>query len=481
MANIKAMEATIQRLEMQVAVEKEKSANLQQYMNRASSETQDMIAKFRSFCAVILEKSIASEEINSSEISSMSLDELLDAAQNSYRKEGVKTQEIFNKFAERLEAKNRQIYAHELMITQLQTKLAKCNDYSSLDNPQQESSAATTAVTMQTPEVQMPTAQSAVPSEELENEVNQEIDDIVIQSESINDQVSTYLKEQNIAAKKDTPTRIYSNTLYGGRDLSKIEAGLTDLEWYIIELIGSSGISEKPIIIDNLLAKVGDTCSKTKIRNNVTALTNKQVILEYRVTTGFRWFNLCELSVDGELLYKERFGKEPVESEMSKIRKAHDNIDHGYGIKDTAIALDKLGYSGVTIDRKANFIRIDDTRASIPDIVATKDGKTYYFEYECANHHSDDFSDKCHKLSMITDSLYFICPNSDACAKLERQIKQWIEKEGGRDKLLSANIKVYLTSTTALSKDVWTTVYDMESDEPKRYDSADKTETTEEE
>ena len=467
MASIKALEATIQRLEMQVAVEKEKSSNLQQYMNRASSETQDIIAKFRKFCTVILEKSITSGDITSGEISSLSLDELLEAAKGSYHKEEVKTQEIYKRFASKLEEKNQQLYANKLLISQLQTKLARCTDYSNLDNPQQDPSAAKAAVTIQTETAQTPVQQATVPSPALNTVVEQEVDDIVVQKESVDDQVSTYQKEANKAAEK--PARQYSNNLYGGHDLNKIEAGLTDLEWYIIEFVGTTGISEKPIILDNLMAKFGEIASNTKIRKALKSLSDKQVLIEYKVQTGFRWFNLDELSVDGELLFKGRFGKDAVESEMSKIRRAHDNIDHGYGIKDTAKLLsEKLGYSSVTIDRQANFIKLDETHSSIPDIIAVKDGKTFYFEYECANHHSNDFDDKCHKLSMITDSLYFICPNNEACAKLEKQIKHWIETEGGREKLLKANITVSLTTTTALGREVWITIFDMESDEPKR-------------
>ncbi len=482
MASIKALEATIQRLEMQVAVEKEKSSNLQQYMNRASGETQDMIAKFRKFCTFILEKSIASGDITSSEISSLSLDELLEAAKTSYHKEGIKTQEIYNRFASKLEEKNQQLYANQLLISQLQTKLSRCTDYSNLDNPQQEPSSATAAVSMQTETAQTPTQQAVVPAPELNTVVENEVEDIVIQRESINDQVSTYQKKANKAAEK--PARQYSNNLYGGHDLNKIEAGLTDLEWYIIEFVGTTGISEKPIILDNLMSKFGEIASNTKIRKALKSLSDKQVLIEYKVQTGFRWFNLDELSVDGEILFKGRFGKDAVESEMSKIRRAHDNIDHGYGIKDTAKLLsEKLGYSSVTIDRQANLIKLDETHSSIPDIIAVKDGKTFYFEYECANHHSNDFDDKCHKLSMITDSLYFICPNNEACAKLEKQIKHWIETEGGREKLLKANVTVSLTTTTALGRDVWVTVFNMESDEPKRtnelYETTETIEVTE--
>jgi len=479
MASIKALEATIQRLEMQVAVEKEKSTNLQQYMNRASSETQEIIAKFRKFCTVILEKSITSGDISSGEISSLSLDELLEAAKASYHKENMKTQEIYKRFASKLEEKNQQLYSNQLLISQLQTKLARCTDYSNLDNPQQDPSAAKAAVSMQTETAQTPVQQAAVPSSDLNTVVEQGVDDIVVQRESVDDQVSTYQKEANKAAEK--PARQYSNNLYGGHDLNKIEAGLTDLEWYIIEFVGTTGISEKPIILDNLMAKFREIASNTKIRKALKSLSDKQVLIEYKVQTGFRWFNLDELSVDGELLFKGRFGKDAVESEMSKIRRAHDNIDHGYGIKDTAKLLsEKLGYSSVTIDRKANFIKIDETHSSIPDIIAVKDGKTYYFEYECANQTPQNFDDKCHKLSMITDHLYYICPNAEACNKLERQIKHWIETEGGREKLLKANISVSLTTTTALGREVWVTVFDMESDEPKRTNELyEATETTE--
>lgn len=455
--SIKGMEAVIHKLEMQISMEKEKSANLQAYSSKAARETQEIISRVRKFCNTILENMIATGKITASNIQAMSILELLDASEKAYRQEHIDTQVIFSKFSQKFEEKNQMLNQNKMLISQLQTKLARCTDYSNLDNPSTDPNIAQNAAAVVETSTPTVTQKAVVPDDDFEKALN---------VESAAEQVSASVDKKpptTTVQTKDSGETVVKG-LYGSKDVNKIEKDLDDLDWLIIEMVGSRGVSEKPIIISELSSS--QNYSKSKVRNTINAEISKAIFTEYRVNTGLRWFNLIEFTAEGELLYKGRFNKDPVEPEISLVRKAHENIVHGYGIKDTASVLGTIGFKDISIDRKANYIRLDDTHSSIPDIIAVKDGETFYFEYECGNHTAADFNDKCHKLTMITNNLYFVVPNRETLQKIQGQIKTWISSEGGASVLKNVNINVFLTTSTSLVKGIWRVIFNMDSENP---------------
>lgn len=461
--SIEAMEAYISKLEMQIGVEKDKVSNLQSYVQKASAETQELIAKIRNFCAVILEGNIATGEIASSDIQRMSLNEMLEAAKNTYQRENVKTKEVYAAFAAKLDEKNTKIQSLTTMCSQLQNKLSRCTDYGNLDNPNKDPDIARAAVSI--PNETVPTApkQSVIPKDD------DFMKALTIETKTQQMSPAQVEKEQAEQREKDKPKQsTFTTPIYGLHDLSKIESKITDLQWKTLEIIGTRGISEVPDIIDRtMLDWKGETPSKSTVRNGIKELVNLSVLSSYKVNTGLRWCNLCEFSTEGSEFYKERFGKPPVESEMAAVLRDHGSYAHGYGIKETAKTLiEELHFESAVTDRKANYIRISDKSSSIPDIIAVKDKERSFYEFECGTSTPDVFNDKCHKLMQITDKIYFVVPNVDVLNKLMNQIESWIASEGGRNKLAPMGIKVYLTNLRLLTQNIWRVEYDMSQEEP---------------
>ena len=142
---------------------------------------------------------------------------------------------------------------------------------------------------------------------------------------------------------------------------------------------------------------------------------------------------------------------------MRRLIREHDNVNHGYAIKDVARILEDSGkYKSVSARRRANTIALGENRRCIPDIVCCGDGVIDYFEVDCGNHLQSDFNDKCNKLKSITKNLHFIAPTrDDMMDKLKPQIEKWISACGGPYALAQSGITVYLTSIHDFSAGKW--------------------------
>ena len=151
------------------------------------------------------------------------------------------------------------------------------------------------------------------------------------------------------------------------------------------------------------------------------------------------------------------------------IIKEHASLQHGYMIKDASILIKQLEfYNSVTTGRRDNFIKLENGRSVIPDIIAIFSEETDYFEVECGNHKQIDFNDKCSKLASITDRIIFIGRSFDAITNiLKPQIEKWINNVG-REQLHQLDKTVYLASIIDIKKNRWSYVFDMEYEEPIR-------------
>lgn len=248
-------------------------------------------------------------------------------------------------------------------------------------------------------------------------------------------------------------------------DLHVYEDLMTDSMWEVMRIIGSYGISKYPEIEAKALEETD--LRKTKIRSSTQSLFRMDAILQevLNLPLSPKCF-VYKLSDIGYRLYKIKYGKDPVESELDKIIKEHDNPEHGYGIIDVVKILNGSGfYQEVTGFNRKNAITLKDGKQYIPDIICVTKRYKEYIEYERGYHTQSDFNEKCNKMTQVTRFLNFVTPNKEVLMKrLVPQIDAWI---ASRDPRSLRNIKVRLTTALALKdadmKDdsCWQVIYDL--------------------
>ena len=256
-------------------------------------------------------------------------------------------------------------------------------------------------------------------------------------------------------------------------NLDDIKNLMKPMHWLAFEVIVSQGISEekeaKHAIIDKIILATKDIVSEDAAWRYIKHLVALRLFEVKRVDTGYRQFNILVITEIGRILYMLHFRKKIPSSEAANIIKEHASLQHGYMIKDTAILIKQLElYNSVTTGRRDNFIKLENGRSVIPDIIATFSDEKDYFEVECGNHKQIDFNDKCSKLATVTDRIIFIGRSFDAITNiLKPQIEKWINSIG-RERLYKLDKTVYLASIIDIKKNRWSYVFDMEHEEPLR-------------
>lgn len=285
-----------------------------------------------------------------------------------------------------------------------------------------------------------------------------------------NNEVSSDDNKVNVSDTKknlindSSRTTINTNELYN----KEIKAHVINLQdyanqcnnimWLILDLIGKEGISVSPDIRERV---VNPNITNPAFNLALNNLNKMNLIKQEKINTGWRWFYIYELSSLGISLFFDKYKKKPIVCEKQQIKKDHTTALHGYCIKDTMYILKSiLGYETVNMSRKTNSLNLYDGKTYIPDIIATKNKRTIidYFEVELGHHTQVDFNEKCNKMRMVTQNLYFIVPNATVMNKvLAKQIAQWVISKGGKDKLQGLNI--YLTTLTKLTSAKWEIEY----------------------
>ena len=251
-------------------------------------------------------------------------------------------------------------------------------------------------------------------------------------------------------------------------DIGALKSAMTPVMWLYVQAVGDTGFTEYAEIRGEIIKRSQKKPSDSTVYNAHNSLLSSGLITAQKILCGNRWFLGVELTQTGTQIYAEQFGKAPVESEMRRLIREHDNVNHGYAIKDVARILEDSGkYKSVSARRRANTIALGENRRCIPDIVCCGDGVIDYFEVDCGNHLQSDFNDKCNKLKSITKNLHFIAPTrDDMMDKLKPQIEKWISACGGPYALVQSGITVYLTSIHDFSAGKWAYIYNMEGEEP---------------
>lgn len=465
--NVRQMENTIQQLEAQLNTYRERVRQQDEYLDGAAKATQEIVSACRKFCYKILEPLVASGECSMHELQGSTLPDLIKRAQDAYNVEQNRTQAIYTQFAEKLKEKAETISGLQAQNSQLQIQLAQAI---------QGGEQALPDAAHEEPDLQRQTAylidngkdevDSVRPALQRTTEIEDE-PEIADFAKSVVEETATATAA--VAVTQGKPKKPERKPMMV--DFETYKSQMTPLMWLILQVMGGEGVCEFPEIRDRCMQLSGqdNKISISNLNAALGALRNIGAISRnIKINTGIRWFYLYELEEIGYRIYTDRFKKPPVDSEMKRLISEHDNLKHGYYIKDAAnILKEKYSYTSVSISRKANFIRLQKGKASIPDIVCADGTKTDYFEVECGNHQQADFNDKCNKLAMVTPNLRFIVPDADTMnKKLVPQIETWIRSTNGS--LAKSSILVYITTMKKLNENEWMLVYDLSSAQPDK-------------
>ena len=255
-------------------------------------------------------------------------------------------------------------------------------------------------------------------------------------------------------------------------EMSGFAAKLSDFDWKVFEIIVANGISEEKVakeVCIRELIKMNEPCvCENTVWRSIKFLVNLNLFDVIKTVTGWRTFNILELSTFGGMMYVNAFQKNPPSQEHKRIAAEHANIHHGYMIMDTAeILRTKFGYWSVTTGRKENTITFHDGLSCIPDIRALRqDGGMDCFEVECGNHHQVDMHNKLTKLCRLDCRIIIVGQNRKIVSGvLKGQVDSWVAHIG-REKLLARGKQVILTTISDLNKGKATYLYNFEADEP---------------
>lgn len=267
---------------------------------------------------------------------------------------------------------------------------------------------------------------------------------------------------KKIERKKKEKNKMIAHTV----NLSEYEEKMGDISWMVMDIIGTEG---KSIVseIENSLFQKDPTIVASKLRTSINTLVNIGLLNREPVKIPIKGsLYVHQLTDMGSHLYKAKYGKAPVASEMDLIMAEHDNCTHGYSIKFLAEQLRESGVYEEVLDRnRKNPIQISEGCSYIPDIICIdKNHVKTYIEYECVNYNQTNFNAKCSKMCRVTSVLNFVVPNREAIEKIMKLIENWIDSRG--PKALN-HITIRVTSATQFNvKDLgnnrsWKIVYNL--------------------
>ncbi len=464
--SVRELELIIMRLKSQLEAKDEQIKGMDKYIREATADTQNIITRFRAFCAKILENELAYGNITAKELQTMPLEELLDRSQNAHKQNQQKSREIYEMMKKKLMDKNAVIAGLTDQVTQLKVMLDNAAEIFSGKTPADPDNDRTAAYLVDTNSPVEDIRPALAETEALES------------GERIVDMTTNMTQEVEEVSKSRTVTK--SKQSFKVIDVETIKKNLTSLMWAYIQVVGDTGFTEyseiRAVIQSGMEKKVSDT----SVYNAHNSLLSSGIITAEKISTGSRWFLGVEFSQIGTQIYIEQFGKQPMESEMRRLIREHDNVRHGYAIKDASrILTDTKKYKSVSSKRRANTVTLEGGKRCIPDIVCCGDGVIDYYEVDCGNHQQAEFEDKCNKLKSITKNLHFVATTREEMVeRLKPQIEKWISTCGGPYVLKKSGVTVYLTSLHDLSCGKWAFIYNMETEEPlclikfRRKDSA---------
>lgn len=255
------------------------------------------------------------------------------------------------------------------------------------------------------------------------------------------------------ATKKSTKESLDSEIKKRELYISQKAENLNEQQKFLIQIIGKTGYSKIPTMIEYCKKTYPDIPSSSRLNtglNNITVEVPKEsdskldptadYIIEKRTTSnvgGAPKIAVYRLSFLGEDIYRYLFHKDPKVSEMTNLLRNHSSIDHGYGIAYTAAVLGNFrfikesnGKVYFLTKRKDFIIQVNDKSSFIPDIVITyrgSNGKEYteYFEYETGYCNNSDFVKKCNKIGTVCRMVNIIVPSKQVAEDTYNKAIEW--------------------------------------------------------
>lgn len=459
--SLRAMQQYIQQLEAQLKMKSDQVEELNEYVSNASTAVQTTINSCRKFCTSILEGELSSGRITAKEIESMSLNDLLSQAKDVYKNNQQKSRDLFVRFSDKIEEKNRMIEGLQAQVSQLMIQLNNADPQKvpEINDVENLSKAPVYALGTDFKETELGNSRQALTAAKILGDGD----------ESVVSFANNAVTESNLNATGIINNEAFKKN-YHMIDLDKFMKDINPTMWLVIQTIGAQGINEQSEIKSYILQElVGNDSSinDSTINMAISNLMRMQILKRIKIVCGNRWFYIFELDEMGVRAYIGKYSKKPVMSEAQKLIKEHDNIKHGYLIKEASMIMkQKFDYESISTSRKYNYIKLPNGKACIPDITCAKKGVVDYYEVECGNHNQEDFNDKCNKYRMVTKTLHFIVPQNEVLKVLQTQIAAWIKSCGGHEVLKRGDMVVKVTTMKKLLENKWELVYDMSSEEP---------------
>lgn len=261
-------------------------------------------------------------------------------------------------------------------------------------------------------------------------------------------------------------------------EVIKLADALTNNDRLIIRAMGESGLS-KSSDIGRVINNSKDTVAISTLNGRLKYLnergliqTGKANIPNPRTCT---LTNIYRLSNTGQKAYQYLFGDEPKKSEWTVLVENHSSLDHGYGIKATAIMLrdsewlkEKAGKEKPNVfafTRRKEFeihvpCKMGETEnpVYVPDIVilykSPKTGRMrrMCFEYETGACSDQDMVDKLNKAACVLREVYFVTPTEDIATATAKKIKAWRSQVDSHPDYPYLPIRIHITACTRFSK-----------------------------
>lgn len=457
MNTIQHLEETIKRLEFQLNTTRAERASQEKFIRDAQERTDAVFNDCRKFCMKILRDDILKGRFVEAELKALPLKDLMIVAEAAYYHKKKEQTELYEKILEKFNEKREQITTLSQQLSQAQIRLAQIAagdgtlatlpDAETEDPSLRRVSAYVIADNSRTGD-NIP----AVDESSLNPHLQNALDDVV---------------EPIVKAAEESRLKAPIN-------FEDIRNKLDAVMLKILEVMGKQGVCEYPEIKVETMKGFsgGDIPAISTINSAIGRLKMLNIITEgQKINSGLRWFYIFELTPEvGVPLFIDEFGRSPVENEVKKLIREHDNIKHGYLIKESSVVLStRFDYDSVCTSRKANTIKLPNGRRSIPDIICSnRSGTIDYYEVECGNHTHADFNDKCNKLIQITTDIRFVVPSVDVLEKkLIPQVQAWM-KSVGIEQLRDIGINVWITTVKKLYDKTWVVTFDMSSFEPFR-------------
>ena len=261
------------------------------------------------------------------------------------------------------------------------------------------------------------------------------------------------------------PMKKNPDNLFHMVDLVDFESKFDETMWKMFEIIGSTGKARYPDI-ERVFYEEDPNFVETRIRRAAKSLTEMNVITKTVLNLPLTPITvLYSLAEAGNRLYRKKYKAAPAPSEMVKVIKEHDNLEHGYGILDLGQLLaNSRQYEAVCVFNRDIPVQFNNGTQYIPDVQCLNlDGETKtYFEYERGFHTQKNFDEKLDKMCYATRVLNFVSPNSkELVNRLYPLVKDWVKRKVGR-----RNVIVRLTTPKELQKcnlsdHSWLVVFDL--------------------